>query len=81
MNFFADLQHDYEEKASKWSVNFRGPDFDIPDGVKEDIALIGPMCEVKLNRILIFYILDHFKIVFNIFINRWLILKETKLKS
>merc|ERR1712141_495260 len=45
MNFFSDLQHDYEEKASKWSVNFQGPEFDIPDGVKEDVALIGPMCE------------------------------------
>ena len=55
MNFFSDLQHDYEEKASKWSVNFQGPDFEIPEKLKEDVALIGPMCEV--SKLLTFDIL------------------------
>ena len=31
MNFFSELQHDYEDKASKWLVNFQGPNFDIPE--------------------------------------------------
>ena len=47
MNFFSDLQHDYEDKALKWSVNFQGPDFDIPEKLKEDVALIGDMCKVR----------------------------------
>ena len=44
MNFFSDLQHDYEDKASKWLVNFQGPNFDIPEELKENVGLIGAMC-------------------------------------
>ena len=47
MNFFSDLQHDYEDKASKWLVNFQGPNFDIPEELKENVGLIGAMCEVS----------------------------------
>ena len=47
MNFYKDLQHDYENKALKWSVNFQGPEFDIPEKLKEDVALIGDMCKVS----------------------------------
>ena len=47
MNFYKDLQLDYENKALKWSVNFQGPEFDIPEKLKEDVALIGDMCKVS----------------------------------
>ena len=50
MNFYKDLQHDYENKALKWSVNFQGPEFDIPEKLKEDVALIGDMCKVSQNN-------------------------------
>jgi len=50
MNFYKDLQHDYENKALKWSVNFQGPEFDIPEKLKEDVALIGDMCKDVVTR-------------------------------
>ena len=50
MNFYKDLQLDYENKALKWSVNFQGPEFDIPEKLKEDVALIGDMCKVSWNH-------------------------------
>ena len=36
-----------EDKASKWLVNFQGPNFDIPEELKENVGLIGAMCEVS----------------------------------
>merc|ERR1712223_1094125 len=50
MNFYKYLQLDYENKALKWSVNFQGPEFDIPEKLKEDVALIGDMCKDVVTR-------------------------------